>query len=57
MITEFSELIDELDKTLSSVTRLWLDPESFSQKDEIMDSIDNALDRRLSLMEKRDETG
>jgi len=56
MITEFSELIDELDKTLSSVARLWLDPESFSRKDEIMEAIDKTLDRRLSLMEKRDGT-
>ena len=57
MITEWAELIAELDKTLSSLVRLWEDPESTHCTDRVMTSINQALDQRWSVMAKRDEAG
>ena len=53
-MNEWTELIAKLDKTLSSLVRLWQDPDSDHCADKVMLSINKALDQRLAVMAKRD---
>ena len=56
-MNQWTELIAELDKTLSSLVRLWEDPDSTHCTDRVMTSINQALDQRWSVMAKRDSEG
>lgn len=54
MKAEYEKLIDEHDKTLSSLRKLWMNAESDSEKDRFMQGINRGLDDRLRLMRCRD---
>jgi len=54
MKEEYTKLITEHDKTLSSLRTLWMSAESDSEKDRFMQFINRGLDDRLRLMRGRD---
>ncbi len=49
-------LIDEVDRSLTSLRGLWMDPEYVEKRKGIMTSIDSALDTRLQFMAHRDRS-
>ena len=54
MKDEYIKLINEHDKTLSSLRDLWVYAVKETEKDKYMESINRGLDDRLRLMRKRD---
>lgn len=52
--SDYIELIENQDKTLSSLAALWREETNPQQKDKLMSTINIGLDERLRLMTLRD---
>ena len=55
MSYEYTGAIAQIDKSLESLRALWADAKYEAIRDQVMKSIDQALDKRIELMARRDD--
>lgn len=55
MSYEYTAAIAEVDKSIASLRELWIGPQYEEISGQVILSLDDALDKRLDLMRRRDE--